>query len=513
MVILKSSMISFLVFFTLTLFAWFFPLYLGTKGFVFFDMSILIDGAWRILLGQVPYRDFSVLYGPLPFYMQALFLKIFKGQLFSAVAHAAFMNVLATGLVFWTARKFLKSSLILSTGAGFLTALWFYAPLSWPWFDVTGALFLLAALLFAWKGNPTFLVLSGVFCFMTWLCKANVGLVASLVVPVSLLFFIDDKNIFKKLKKNLFYFSLGYLCIAFLWILWITSNHSLAGAFENLVIRPFAVKRFGRVFLFPTALSFYPPVVISLFFALQGIYLILNHKDDPQKRARYGMMMLLALSQLVCGGFSSMSVYAHQFYSGLLWLFLAFSIRDQAKFSVRYQNLFLFVTWVLLAQMGWQVSLERKCWQYAQVRPEIPVATVNHPAFNHLTIPEPFAQELNQLFRWADSELAPQDQVVIFSTMNLLYEVWNKVPPHPFVFFVPGLSVYKELGDEERLIQALQEKKPLWVIMQKHEEVRGMTPQVLFEYFPNLFNTILKEYSLHKNLDGFSIWKRNESGG
>lgn len=52
------------------------PYFAGRIGIIFFDHSIVIDGAWRILHGQVPYRDFSVPYGPLLFYLQALFFAL-----------------------------------------------------------------------------------------------------------------------------------------------------------------------------------------------------------------------------------------------------------------------------------------------------------------------------------------------------------------------------------------------------------------------------------------------------
>ncbi len=40
-----------------------------------FDEGIYVDGARRILAGQVPYRDFFIVMGPGTFWLQALALR------------------------------------------------------------------------------------------------------------------------------------------------------------------------------------------------------------------------------------------------------------------------------------------------------------------------------------------------------------------------------------------------------------------------------------------------------
>jgi hypothetical protein len=41
--------------------------FVGHRGIFFYDQSGIFDGAWRILQGQVIYRDFYVPYGPVIF--------------------------------------------------------------------------------------------------------------------------------------------------------------------------------------------------------------------------------------------------------------------------------------------------------------------------------------------------------------------------------------------------------------------------------------------------------------
>jgi hypothetical protein len=40
------------------------------------DVPALLDGGWRIVNGQVPYRDFFVHHGPLSFFITALGMKL-----------------------------------------------------------------------------------------------------------------------------------------------------------------------------------------------------------------------------------------------------------------------------------------------------------------------------------------------------------------------------------------------------------------------------------------------------
>ena len=48
----------------------------GHRGIYLFDQSGVFDGGWRVLQGQVMYRDFRAPYGPVVFWLQALFWQV-----------------------------------------------------------------------------------------------------------------------------------------------------------------------------------------------------------------------------------------------------------------------------------------------------------------------------------------------------------------------------------------------------------------------------------------------------
>ena len=65
------------------------------------DEGIFVDGARRILSGQVPYRDFFILMGPGTFWLQALALRVF-GMTLAASRAVMILDVsMVTACVFW----------------------------------------------------------------------------------------------------------------------------------------------------------------------------------------------------------------------------------------------------------------------------------------------------------------------------------------------------------------------------------------------------------------------------
>jgi hypothetical protein len=67
-------------------------LYYGRDGFMPIDQSIIYDGAWRVLCGQVPLRDFLTPTGIVPILVQTAFLQLFGVNWFAYCLHAAAFN-------------------------------------------------------------------------------------------------------------------------------------------------------------------------------------------------------------------------------------------------------------------------------------------------------------------------------------------------------------------------------------------------------------------------------------
>lgn len=117
----------------------------GHRGFMPLDHSVVFDGGWRILGGQVPWRDFDAPSFVTPSYLQALFFGLFGVSWSSFVAHAALANGVFA-LCTWSLVVRLGGQRWVAAGAAGLAALLFYPPVGVPFADQHSFLFTLLAL-------------------------------------------------------------------------------------------------------------------------------------------------------------------------------------------------------------------------------------------------------------------------------------------------------------------------------------------------------------------------------
>ena len=151
------------------------------------------EGAYRLYLGQVPYRDFGMPVGYMYWVIPAIFFKIFGPQMITLVKAQAFINILA-GLAF---RSILKSVGI-EIVPRFTSVLLFVLSYSflnfWPWYNHTVIVYELIAIAFLFKylfgadKRTLFLILSGVFVFFSFFTKQDGGGLA-LVLCLALLLY------------------------------------------------------------------------------------------------------------------------------------------------------------------------------------------------------------------------------------------------------------------------------------------------------------------------------------
>jgi hypothetical protein len=118
----------------------------GHRGLFMLDQSIVFDGAWRIVQGQVPYRDFVMPFGPVTFALCALMFRLRGVDFSSLVLTAALMSALATALAVRLSWLLTGGSRWLALLGGLMTAVWFQAPFGTPWMEQTGFLMDLIAL-------------------------------------------------------------------------------------------------------------------------------------------------------------------------------------------------------------------------------------------------------------------------------------------------------------------------------------------------------------------------------
>lgn len=230
----------------LLMFSFYLTFKAGERGFFAFDQSIIFDGAYRILSGQIPYKDFLTSFGPVLFWFQAIFFKLLGVNYSSYIFGAAFTNILATICSISILRLLFPSRRFLSYIAGFVTAIWFYPPSGTPAISQTAFFFslltitvLLHASLSAKPnsaGNGLLLLISGCLLFLSFMSKQNAGL---FILPLCFLLLIGAYV--PDLRKGLYscaIFSTGFIASIMAFFLWLWLKSDIGNFFEYFYTIP-----------------------------------------------------------------------------------------------------------------------------------------------------------------------------------------------------------------------------------------------------------------------------------
>ena len=106
----------------------------GRRGFLPLDQSIVFDGGWRLVSGQVPFHDFVAPSGLVPSAIQAAFVSVLGLTWFAYCLHASIVNGLFAVAVYALLRS-CGATRVEAGGAGALSAFFFYPPAGTPFMD------------------------------------------------------------------------------------------------------------------------------------------------------------------------------------------------------------------------------------------------------------------------------------------------------------------------------------------------------------------------------------------
>ena len=109
-------------------------LHFGRRGFLPLDQSIVFDGGWRMLNGQLPFRDFTTPSAITPSAMQVPFFALFGVTWFALCLHAAVINGLFC-IAVYTFLRLCLATIWEAAAFGALSAFFFYPPTGTPFTD------------------------------------------------------------------------------------------------------------------------------------------------------------------------------------------------------------------------------------------------------------------------------------------------------------------------------------------------------------------------------------------
>lgn len=151
------------------------------RDFVYFrDYSITFEGAYRLFLGQVPYRDFGTPVGPVSFVIPAIFFHLFESNWTVFLLSQQFQNACLLILIYAIlckigTRPFIKRAALFSFSFFYLLLL------THPWYNSTSLLILLTATLCALSSDRSSVLAAGLLSGLAVLTKQDFGLLALLI--------------------------------------------------------------------------------------------------------------------------------------------------------------------------------------------------------------------------------------------------------------------------------------------------------------------------------------------
>jgi hypothetical protein len=468
----------------------------GRKGFVLFDFSIIIDGGWRILNGQHPYRDFIIIQTPIVFYLQALFFKLFGANLHSALLHASFFNGLAAGVVFWLLRR--QTGFSLAFVCGFITSVWFYFPLSFPWFDTTAFFFVLLAfaiyestLYHNARCHAAFPLAVGICCAVSFLTKQNIGAITAIVLGLLIL----QRTRTYGWKRFLYYLG-GFLGACGIYGICLLLLNAWPDFLQSSFVRPLLENKIHlrtQIRSFYQALASWPDVL----FPLSLIWIVMSGLPNWSRIDISDSFDLLGL--LLISAFAALTGTAPR------WMFFPFlgivsglyisryvlpATKDPGAHRRAYFTSAGYLVFIFI--FGLSIGIGRFTGSYAW--PDFDFSyQLKIPEFRPFLMDKKFGPQLDLIVAKARSLIKPDEKVLVFPFDTVIYMALGKVAPQPFLWFHPGFSFSRKLGDEQRLIRAIQEAKVKWLILEKRDQFLDPV-RTVNTYLPQLKTFIEQNY-------------------
>jgi 4-amino-4-deoxy-L-arabinose transferase-like glycosyltransferase len=504
----------------------------GHRGVYLYDQSGVFDGAWRILQGQVIYRDFFVPYGPVVFFIQSLFFRVTGVDFSSMVLAAAVLNVVAVVSVMWLVRRFFTDPVHHPTAiaAGLCTAVWFQAPFGTLWFEQTGFCFNLIALVliveaaFCSDRAAVYLrMAAGCLLVVSILSKQSAG-VALLPVPLGVVLLTSwplRRNTFSALFQVL----AGALVASLIFALWLWSCSSLSGFWRSVVVMSSVLgqSRLGRVgslkelvLLWKTRQFVVAPVAAIAAFALSK-----RAFSRPNSILVVWMVLSYVFLQNLFASITMNETFNSVGYLGLIDG-LSFGLFSEVFWKPRQTTEHPFLYWMKVAvplfatallfylpiSNGWFYSAARVVQQFdadtrfveaLHVRRASRLIWAEPKVFDGRTVSRKQFEDLNA---WLDD--ADRNFFVLCSA-TLLYGLHQRVSPQPWVYLTPDHSF--RLSDiaqvDTTVVQSLKKNNVRIIVWEKSPEDDS---DQLLKKMPELEAWLLSDFHKEKEFGFYEVW-------
>ncbi len=496
---------------------------------VLMDIAYVLEHAWRISAGDIPYRDFPLPHAPGTFLIQSLLISLFDGSYAVHIAYAAVVSGLAavlavelieeqlTGFPRWAVLLFCAPLLVLSV----------YGVYPHPFYDpdacflvLLGFWLVLQARRRSWP--PLWCFAAGVVLALTPFFKQNIGFAFGFFSQLWLLTLLFEKH--RKAWLTMFAGSVTALTFALLQIHWacgldnyydwtITWATARRMPVFTDLLEPF-FHPYHHAWVVPTVLGavlwratgvlrwlglglmLIPALAVSLgdqatfllVWAFAGTCGALITVASLVRKARPDFVesMFLVALLTAMASFASQGIHGSSYgVWPLLIISLAGAVRLLAKVRPAMEGALAIYGAVLglgLLSAGAQYVWRMDRLQY--VKHDGPVQTSTWPRLRGLATEGTWVPELDQLLVWIDQNIPPEEALISLPGEDPLFFALRRPPQFPVLLFeastVNPMSI-AQMREQlvAKKIQWLVVKDPLQTTftgLQKHLGAELTTP-------------------------------------
>lgn len=469
-----------------------------------FELGLYLPGIDSILNGQIPFKDFFCLRGPMELYLPALLMKIFGANVSILASYFYVGTVLSLIFSFFIAKEcyqkkwFLFSFLPVLVARTFPRVVFtFWGGMRYAW----GLLALWYLVKYCNTQKKHYLFFTGLISAIAGFTSIDIG--ASIFIAVLAVFgslFFSKKTPFIETTKNFFIFLSGALAFTLPLGLYLYQQHAIIPYYEMIKEVLWVTSRmsgtipqgdsvphgFGEYFLAlinPAHSNFkhMTPFYCYIFFFLHAIYLFVKKRlslidISMIGIAIYGLTLFLSSFRNIGAANFEMALQVEKIVLFFLFEKFYFFITSK-KLSPKTIGVLVF----LLIGSSWGYSIDRYNKRFFAVRwlttkamgkstdglrplNEEKTITLDLKRINHMTVPQTQGKDIQQLEEFISQNTEKHEPVFMFPELGTMHFIVNR--PSVGRFPHVTLSWFSEKWHQE-VMQALKEKQPRYAVINK----------------------------------------------
>ncbi|MBF0489122.1 MAG: hypothetical protein HQL15_00705 [Candidatus Omnitrophica bacterium] len=508
----------------------------------YFELGLYLPGVDAILKGQIPYRDFLHLRGPLELYFPAWWMSM-TSRSFALIPSYFYLGTVVTLVLgLWVAMEVLRTRIFI-----YILSLSFLAR-TFPRVSFAmgggfrfawGMALLLCLIKYFRKRNKIWLLGAGFFCAIAFFTSIEIGVYSLFLVGVALL--VDALMMQKRggIFKELSIFIFAFGVVAAPIVIFLQVNHALVPMMETYwKVVPGILQNFPQsdpvprnvleviIAMFtPTHLNFkqLTPLYCYLFAFVYLGYGRRDYRRDIFCLSIYGFLLFIGNMRSLWGpGFET----AIQPQKILLFFLLEETwFKVQEKFNQPGKVIAICIlTGIFLSTVIYSFPRFQKRFFFIKMISNVfegkgPLAkilsysgkdlvAVNVPGMKGMVVPLEQSQDIERLYRFMQAHTTLKDPVLFYPDSG----VFNFIVNRPFIgrFPVATLS-WLGRGWHEEFKGSLEKQKPAYVVTYRSLPEYFLRTQLIIaenrRKYEEVTALISKNYQLIYRTPSFNVWK------